>query len=246
MYAPIISPTDRPPKLRVELVPQTCWLSDVKSYMTAHYWSKLSREVAEDGGIRCEVCSGRGRQHPVECHEVWLYDNERCLQTLLRLQALCPMCHRVKHLDQAISNGYGEQACERLARVNGWDAATTRWYVSAVAEQWRARSQMHLGTRSDGALRGVRGGLGDAQPVELRVNRTRALPALHGPSHDRPQAASVGKLGTTGVMAFARIARRGEAIDSPLAGCVSPRAQVRDSRTGSRQDLRRRRPVLGL
>jgi hypothetical protein len=143
MYAPIISPTNRPPKLRVELVPQTCGLSDVKSYMSEHHWGKLSREVAEDGDMRCEVCGGRGRQHAVECHEVWLFDDERRLQTLLRLQALCPMCHRVKHLDRAISNGYGEHACERLARVNGWDAAATRWYVNAVSEQWHARSQMH-------------------------------------------------------------------------------------------------------
>jgi 5-methylcytosine-specific restriction endonuclease McrA len=125
MYAPIISPTDRPPKLRVELVPQTCWLSDVKSFMTDHFWRSLSRDIAEENGMRCEVCSDPGRQHAVECHEVWLYDNARRVQTLLRLQALCPMCHRVKHLDRTISNGYGDQACVRLARVNGWDAAMT-------------------------------------------------------------------------------------------------------------------------
>ena len=51
------------------------------------------------------------------------------MQLLMRLQALCPRCHRVKHLGRTASIGYGEQACAWLARVNGWDAATTERYV---------------------------------------------------------------------------------------------------------------------
>jgi hypothetical protein len=130
------------PKLRVELVPSTCWLSNVRSLMVRSGWKRLATLIAEHGGRCCEVCRGRGRQHAVECHEVWLYDDRRRVQTLMRLQALCPRCHRVKHLGRTMNLGYGEQACVWLARVNGWDAATTNGYVDAVFDQWLRRSRV--------------------------------------------------------------------------------------------------------
>jgi hypothetical protein len=145
MFAPMIAPPGQFPKMRVEIVPLTCWQSTVRSYLTDHYWRKLSREVADETGRRCEICGGRGRQHAVECHEVWAYDDNQHVQILLRLQALCPMCHYVKHLGRSFHLGYGEQACGRLARLNGWDAATTNWYVDAVFKQWEERSNHEWG-----------------------------------------------------------------------------------------------------
>lgn len=129
------------PPLRVELVPSTCWLSNVRSYMTRHYWAKLAAEVAEDGKHLCEVCGGRGRQHAVECHEVWLYDDVRRVQMLLRLQALCPLCHKVKHLGHTIAIGREEMAMHWLGKVNRWESTQTASYVDAVFAQWAARSR---------------------------------------------------------------------------------------------------------
>src|ERR1700758_274727 len=102
------------PKLRVELVPSTCWLSNVRSLMKRSVWRRLAAEGREDGRGRCEICAGRGRQHAVECHEVWFYDDQRGVQLLMRLQALCPMCHRVKHLGRTANVGVGAQACAWL------------------------------------------------------------------------------------------------------------------------------------
>lgn len=135
-----LAPTGMP-KLRVELVPSTCWLSNVRSLMKRSAWRRLAAQVAEDGGRCCEICGGRGRQHAVECHEVWHYDDSRRVQFLMRLQALCPRCHRVKHLGRTANLGYGEQACVWLAQVNGWDEAITERYVQAVFDQWAARSR---------------------------------------------------------------------------------------------------------
>ena len=141
MYAPLISPNGQIPTLSAELVPSDCWVSTVRSYLSEHYWRKLSTAVAEQAQRRCEICSGRGRQHAVECHEVWGYDDDIHLQGLLRLQALCPLCHRVKHLGRSIEFGYEEEVLGWLARVNGWDARTTNWYVDAVFTQCHERSR---------------------------------------------------------------------------------------------------------
>lgn len=129
------------PKLDVELVPSTCWLSNVRSLMRERAWRRLAAQVAQEGGRCCEVCGGRGRQHAVECHEVWFYDDRRGVQRLVRLQALCPRCHRVKHLGRTTSMGYGEPALAWLAHVNGWSRARTERYADAVFGRWAARSR---------------------------------------------------------------------------------------------------------
>jgi len=43
-------------------------------------WDRLRRQVAAEAGERCEIFGGRGRRWPVECHEVWDYDEEHNVQ----------------------------------------------------------------------------------------------------------------------------------------------------------------------
>jgi len=100
----------------------------------------LRRRSYRDAGYRCEVCGGRGPAHPVECHEEWSYDDAALVQRLVRMVALCPGCHEVKHLGRAHAIGRGEGARAHLASVNGWDQATTADYVEAVFAQWESRS----------------------------------------------------------------------------------------------------------
>lgn len=128
-------------RLTVELVPSTCWWSNVRSHVPPATWERLRRATAEAAGNRCEVCGGRGRRHPVECHEVWDYDDARRAQRLVRLIALCPACHEVKHLGLAAKRGRLGPAVTHLARVNGWSADDAEAYAEVVFEQWAARSR---------------------------------------------------------------------------------------------------------
>ena len=128
------------PRLSVELVPATCWSSNLRSELPRPAWDVLRRRSYRDAGYRCEVCGGRGPAHPVECHEQWSYDDAALVQRLVRMVALCPACHQVKHLGRAHAIGRGDQARAHLASVNGWDRAATDAYVDAVFAQWERRS----------------------------------------------------------------------------------------------------------
>jgi hypothetical protein len=124
-------------RLTVELVPSTCWWSNVRSRLSPAVWERLRRATADAAAHCCEICGGRGRRHPVECHEVWDDDDTRRVQRLVRLIALCPACHEVKHLGLADKRGRQGAALAHLARVNGWTAAD----AEVVFEQWAARSR---------------------------------------------------------------------------------------------------------
>ena len=128
-------------RLTVELVPSTCWYTNVRSNVEAAVWDRLRRRVAADAGQRCEICGGRGRRWPVECHEVWHYDDERHVQRLERLIALCPSCHEAKHAGLASKRGKLPAVIRHLARVNGWSEEDAGLYLEAAFEVWSQRSR---------------------------------------------------------------------------------------------------------
>jgi hypothetical protein len=128
------------PILTIELVPQTCWFSNVRDQVSPRDWDRIRSQVYEKAGRRCEICGGRGPRHPVECHEVWEYDEAAGIQRLVRMIALCPACHEVKHIGLAGVRGRADLAREHLAKVNGWSPEVADRYVQEAFAMWRLRS----------------------------------------------------------------------------------------------------------
>lgn len=127
-------------KLEVELVPSTCWWSNVRSNISRADWEKCKRFVRQRSGDRCEICGGRGWKWPVECHETWFYDDDQHVQVLIGLIALCPQCHEVKHIGRAEVMGNKARAIAHLAKVNGWTTEMAETYVQWAMELWALRS----------------------------------------------------------------------------------------------------------
>jgi len=103
-------------------------------------WDRIRSQVYENAGRHCEICGGRGPRHPVECHEVWEYDEAASVQRLVRMIALCPACHEVKHIGLAGVRGRADLARQHLAKVNGWSPEVTDRYVQEAFAMWRLRS----------------------------------------------------------------------------------------------------------
>lgn len=131
-----------PPRLTIELVPRTCWYSNVRSEVSRADWNLCKTYVSARSGGKCEICGGRGRRWPVECHEVWHYDHDTLVQNLVDLVALCPACHEVKHIGRAEVIGRMDYAFAHLLKVNGWTASQGQRYLEHVFRVWDARSQV--------------------------------------------------------------------------------------------------------
>lgn len=128
-------------RLTVELVPATCWYSNVRSNVFPTTWDRLQAEIFKASGHRCGICSGRGNNHPVELHEIWQYDDHRLVQKLTGLEALCPKCHQVKHLGLAIQEGQSEQVLTWLMHVNKLTAQQALAYIQNTTKIHQIRSQ---------------------------------------------------------------------------------------------------------
>lgn len=127
-------------RLEIELVPATCWFSNVRSAVTKKRWDKIKQQVSTRAWDTCRICGGVGPKHPVECHEIWAYDDTNQIQKLLGMLALCPDCHRVKHFGLAQVRGKEEAALQHLMKVNGLPRKEAEQYVQAAFARWAERS----------------------------------------------------------------------------------------------------------
>ena len=127
-------------QLTVELVPRGQGGTNLRSELPKKEWDRLRKACYAKAGYRCEICNGKGHRHPVECHEIWHYDENTKTQRLDGLIALCPPCHQVKHIGRTMAIGKGDKAIRHLMSVNGWTESDAELYLEKVFETWSRRS----------------------------------------------------------------------------------------------------------
>ena len=103
-------------KLNFGLVPDGCWYTNLRSALPKEVWDRLRRAAYARAGGRCHICGAKGR---LEAHEVWSYDDERHIQRLETVIAVCPACHEVIHIGRTSLLGNEPRAQEHYMRVNG-------------------------------------------------------------------------------------------------------------------------------
>jgi len=128
-------------KLTIELVPSTAWFSNLRSILSQKDWDTLRKESYLNANYKCEICEGKGKKHPVECHEIWSYDDTTHIQTLDGLISLCPKCHMVKHIGYAFLKGNGEKATKHFKKINQLDAYEAHIYIEEAFQKHNERSQ---------------------------------------------------------------------------------------------------------
>lgn len=131
------------PPLRIELVPSTCWWSNLRSELPAEQWAVCKRWSSQRASRRCEICGECGPRWPVECHERWQYldDDRPRVQRLVGLISLCPACHQATHMGFASVSGHLDQAMAHLAGVNGWTPEQCAAHLADSESVWESRSR---------------------------------------------------------------------------------------------------------
>lgn len=128
-------------KLTIELVPSTSWYNNVRSMVSKKEWDIIRKKCYQMSNYICDICGGKGEKHPVECHEIWDYNDKTNTQTLIGLTSLCPSCHEVKHSGLAILQGKEEKIIEQLKKVNNITKQEAIKMLSKAFEIHRERSE---------------------------------------------------------------------------------------------------------
>jgi hypothetical protein len=132
-------------KLTIELVPETSYYNNVRSAVTTTEWEIIKKKCYKRAKYRCEICGNtglnQGRKYPVECHEIWEYDDKLHIQTLIGFIALCPQCHQVKHVGFARINGKEPEVIRQLMKVNNITSTMADNYIIESFKIWKKRSE---------------------------------------------------------------------------------------------------------
>jgi hypothetical protein len=129
------------PKLTIELVPSSSWFNNVRAVLTKKQWDYVKSQVFSKAYDTCEICGSIGSRHPVECHEIWSYNNKKLIQKLEGMIALCPSCHMVKHMGYTEVRGLKVHALHHLMSVNKMTSKEAEAYIAQAFKVWAERSE---------------------------------------------------------------------------------------------------------
>lgn len=125
-------------KLEIELVPESAFYSNLRKVISTKGWNIVRRKAYQKANYHCEICGNQGLKHPCETHEQWAYENG--IQKLVKISALCPSCHMVKHYGLTKMKGLEKKAFKHLMKINNWNEGRARKYVNKCFDIWRERS----------------------------------------------------------------------------------------------------------
>ncbi len=126
-------------KLNFELVPDSCWYSNLRSELPKEVWDKIRKKAYARAGGKCMLCGEPTAR--LEAHEQWEYDDKNCVQKLKNVVAVCKACHEVIHIGRTQLMGREREASEHYIKVNGCTYAEYRKALGEANEIHRERSR---------------------------------------------------------------------------------------------------------
>ena len=103
-------------KLDFELVPDSCWYSNLRSMLTKGQWDVVRKDAYARASGRCMICSRPATR--LEAHERWSYNEQTATQKLEDVIAVCHACHSVIHIGRTQLLGDEDKAIAHFMKVN--------------------------------------------------------------------------------------------------------------------------------
>lgn len=116
-------------KLDFEPVPDSCWYSNLRSELPKEAWDIIRKKAYARAGGKCMICGAPTTR--LEAHEQWEYDDEKGVQKLKNVVAICRPCHEVIHIGRTQLTGREREAASHFMKVNGCSYAD---YIKALGE----------------------------------------------------------------------------------------------------------------
>ena len=126
-------------KLNFELVPDSCWYSNLRSALPKEVWDKIRKKAYARANGKCMICGAPTAR--LEAHEQWEYDDKTCVQKLKNVVAVCRPCHEVIHIGRTQLMGREKEASEHFMKVNGCTYAEYRKALGEANGKHRERSR---------------------------------------------------------------------------------------------------------
>jgi hypothetical protein len=127
-------------KLRIEVLPKTCWNSNLRTKLKKSDWDKIRKNVYAKEEMRCHICEIQC--DTLDAHEVWEFDEINHIQRLVEIIGVCKLCHNVIHYGRAQKVGYEKEAREQFVKVNECEIIDLQEELLKVQSDYNRRSKI--------------------------------------------------------------------------------------------------------
>ena len=122
-------------KLEFEMVPDSCWYSNLRSILSKKQWDYIKADAKKRANGKCMICGKKTDR--LEAHERWSYNEKTQTQKLEDIVAVCSDCHSVIHIGRTQLKGNEEMAEEHYMKVNNCSYAEYRKNLGKANELHR-------------------------------------------------------------------------------------------------------------
>jgi len=130
--------------LCVDLMPKTCWWTNLAHLLQPSEWTRLQRLVCTRANNTCETCGKEGlelqpeRERHIEGR--WEYRSASQLQRLVRVLLLCDNCYYSTRMGLARIKDRSESATTHLTKILNQPTKLVTQHIDEAFQVWRDRS----------------------------------------------------------------------------------------------------------
>ncbi|MCQ2387681.1 MAG: HNH endonuclease [Clostridia bacterium] len=127
-------------KLKIELVPDSCWYSNLRSLLSKAQWDFIKKDAKERAQGKCAICGKKTDK--LEAHEQWAYDESKGIQKLANVISVCKDCHSVIHMGRTSLVGNLQKAEDHYMKVNNCSYAEMKADIGKANEEHVRRNKV--------------------------------------------------------------------------------------------------------
>jgi len=129
-------------QLFIDMIPKTSYFKNVRSIFNECDWNLIRHHIYQRVNNKCECC-GVKRSKYLEAHERWIFDYETQTQKLIRIIALCRLCHQATHYGHSKLKKDITKINEHLKKVRGMNDDQLKDHIKEAYEIWENRNKIN-------------------------------------------------------------------------------------------------------
>jgi len=129
-------------ELYIDMIPKTSYFKNVRSLFNESDWNLIRHHIYNRSYYRCECCGIKKFKY-LDAHERWIYDYETKKQKLIRIIALCRLCHQATHFGHSKKTKNIEKIREHIKKVRGITEEELELHIKQAYDIWRERNKIN-------------------------------------------------------------------------------------------------------
>lgn len=128
-------------KLYIDMIPKTTYFKNVRSLFSENDWNLIRHHIYSRCDYRCECCNKKKNRY-LEAHERWLFDETTQTQKLIRIIALCKLCHSATHYGHSKRTKNMDKINMHIKKINNYNDEELKNHIKESYDIWKSRNNI--------------------------------------------------------------------------------------------------------